>query len=142
MGRAAATFGGVMILALIAGGLTEATLAWGHRGRLANDTLERPVITPKSRVPVAATPTPTPKVASATPATPTPAPAPTATPSGPQGVTNSFVHMRAGKTTSTPILADLEAGTRVEILSDSDAQWQQVRYNGNVGYLYKLYLDY
>ena len=145
MGRAFATFGGVMVLALLAGGLTEATMALGHNGSLSNDALLRPyrspVATPKPTVVATATPfvapTPTPL---ATPV-PTASPAPTATPSA-TATTNSFVHMRAGKSTSTAILTDLNGGAVVQLLPDQDAQWQQVRYNGLTGYIFKTYLVY
>jgi uncharacterized protein YgiM (DUF1202 family) len=50
--------------------------------------------------------------------------------------------MRAGKSTSFAILLDLNGGSTVELLSDSDAQWQQVRYNGQTGYIFKTYLVY
>jgi uncharacterized protein YgiM (DUF1202 family) len=50
--------------------------------------------------------------------------------------------MRAGKSTSTAILMDLNGGTAVQLLSDSDAQWQQVQYNGLTGYIFKTYLAY
>jgi hypothetical protein len=50
--------------------------------------------------------------------------------------------MRAGKSIYTNILTDFNAGVTVEVLPDSDAQWQQVRYNGLTGYIFKLYLTY
>jgi hypothetical protein len=50
--------------------------------------------------------------------------------------------LRAGMSTSTAILTDLNGGTVVQLLSDSDAQWQQVRYNGQTGYIFKTYLIY
>ncbi|MDB5179036.1 MAG: hypothetical protein JWN01_979 [Patescibacteria group bacterium] len=135
--RGLAIFGGILTLAVLAGGLTEATLAIGHRGGIMDDTLSRPV--------GHATPAPTPKPApSATPASAAPAtPVPTLGPSsdGPTAITNSFVHMRAGKSTATAILADLDGDTRVRLLPDSDAQWQQVEYNGLVGYIFKTYLN-
>jgi|SRR6185369_15518940 len=137
MERVVATFGGVVVLALLAGGFTEATMALGHRGSLANDILLRPSVKAVKPTPTVApvTPTATPKPTVA-PATPTPAPVvATAT-------TNSFVHMRAGKSTSTAILTDLNGGTVVELLPDSDAQWQQARYNGFSGYIFKTYLTY
>jgi len=141
MERVVATFGGVLVLALLAGGLTEATMALGHRGSLANDTALRPLThtTAKPSPTVSATPKP-----SATPApTATPTPAPTATPvAAAVATTNSFVHMRAGKSTSTAILTDLNGGTQVQLLPDSDAQWQQVRYNNLTGYIFKTYLTY
>lgn len=139
MGRLAATFGGILVLGLVAGAFTEATFALGHLGSLSNDTLLRPV---KSIVPTPIrTPTPTPMPTSVlvprptTVATPAPVATPTAT-------TNAFVHLRASKSTSSAILTDLNGGTVVGLLSDSDAQWQQVSYNGLNGYIYKTYLAY
>jgi hypothetical protein len=136
--RVVATFGGVLVLALVAGALTEATLAFGHHGRLTNDALLRPLGTPTPSPSVAPKATPTPKPT----ATPTPTPTPTATPVAATATTNAFVHMRAGKSTSTAILIDLNGGTVVTLLPDSNAQWQQVRYNGLTGYIFKTYLQY
>ncbi len=139
MGRAVATFGGIFVLVLIASGLTEATLALGHRGSLANDILLRPhqaKLVPKpTSTPAPSTPIP---ASSPSPATPTPS----STPVVSTATTNGFVHMRAGKSTSTAILTDLNGGTVVELLSDSDTQWQQVSYNGLTGYIFKTYLTY
>lgn len=126
--------GGVLILALLAAGFTEATIALGPHGSLTNDTALRPS--------AASTPTPT--------ASPTPTLAPTAAPTTTPmltvavatATTNGFVHLRAGKSIYTPILTDLNAGTVVQLLPDSDAQWQQVRYNGLTGYIFKSYLAY
>jgi hypothetical protein len=50
--------------------------------------------------------------------------------------------MRSGKSTATPILYDLNGETVLKRLPDSDAQWQQVEYNGTVGYVFKAYLRY
>jgi uncharacterized protein YgiM (DUF1202 family) len=138
--RIAATLSGVLILALLAGGLTEATLAVGHRNGISDDNLLRP----RARQTKSPAPTTAPSAApSQTPSpSPTPSPTPTATPAGPTATTNGFVHMRAGKSTSTAILTDLQAGTTVQLLSDSDAQWQQVQYNGFTGYIFKSYLHY
>ena len=143
MERFAATFGSLVILAVLAGGLTEATMALGGRGSLANDILLRPLNLGGTPSPTA-TPKPT--------ASPTPSPTPTATPAPtpvptvavPTATTNSYpiVHMRAGKSASTAVITDLNGGTLVQLLSDSDAQWQQVRYNGLVGYIFKQYLTY
>ncbi|GAC1370229.1 MAG: hypothetical protein NVSMB39_2890 [Candidatus Saccharimonadales bacterium] len=124
-------WGGIAVLVLLAAGMTEATMAPGPHGRLTNDSSLRPV-----------TPSPT-----ATPtSTPMPTPAPTATPmlaqSAPTATTNGFVHMRASNSTSSAVLIDLSAGTVVELLPYIDASWQQVRYNGTVGYLWKAYLTY
>jgi hypothetical protein len=142
MGRVVATFGGVFVLALLAGGLTEATLALGHRGSLSNDSLLRPAATKVKPSPTASpvstkptvTPVPTPVA--------TPIPTPIATPAASIATTNAFVHMRAGKSTSTAILIDLNGGAVVRLLSGGDAQWQQVQFNGLTGYIFKTYLTY
>ena len=111
-------------------------MALGGRGSLANDILMRPQTsaTPSPVVSPKPTPTQTP--------TPTPAPTPVPTAMVPTATTNSFVHMRAGKSTSTAIITDLNGGTVVQLLTDSDTQWQQVRYNGFTGYVFKQYLTY
>jgi uncharacterized protein YgiM (DUF1202 family) len=139
VGRALVILSGVLLLALLAGGLTEATLAVGHLGGIADDTASRPAAKPKAVVSAGPTPSAT--------AMPTVTPAPTpdpqaATPAGKVAVTNSFVHLRAGKSIYTNILTDLNAGTTVQLLPDSDAQWQQVQYNGLTGYIFKIYLTY
>lgn len=141
MGRAVATFGGVLILALVAGGLTEATLAFGRHGSLTNDALLRPLYrSPKPTPSPTSSPVASPSVTPVASATPSITPAPT--PVIPRATTNSFVHMRAGKSTSTTILIDLNGGTVVDLLPDQDAQWQQIRYQGLSGYIYKTYLSY
>lgn len=141
MQRVAVTAGGIIVLVLVAAGLTEATLALGHRGSLANDVLLRPLgLAPASPTPVpAATASPKPSASPTPVATPVPTPAPIA---GPKATTNGFVHLRGGKGVTFPILIDLNAGTVVSLLSDSDSQWQQVNYNGTVGYIFKSYLTY
>lgn len=138
MGRVAVILGGILVLALFAGGLTEATLAIGHRGAITDDSLLRPKASgaPKASPSPSASATP-----SATP-TPTATPTPVATPVLPTATTNAFVHMRAGKSTSTAILADLNGGTVVQLLPDRDADWQQVQYNGLTGYIFRTYLAY
>jgi hypothetical protein len=72
----------------------------------------------------------------------TPTPTPSATPAGSKAVTNSFVHLRADKSTSSSILANLNGGTVLQLLPDSDSQWQEVSYNGITGYVFKTYLNY
>ncbi|HVQ43611.1 MAG TPA: SH3 domain-containing protein [Candidatus Saccharimonadia bacterium] len=126
------------MLALLAGVLAEATLALGRRGSLSNDNLLRPAATASPTPTASSTPSPTlvPVVAPTAAATPVP------TPATPTATTNSFVHMRSGKSTATPILTDLNGGTVVELLPDSDSQWQQVRYGGLTGYVFKTYLAY
>lgn len=135
MSRLFAILGGVLVLALVAGGLTEATLAFGHSGGAGDDASLRPAATQPT-----AKPTASPKPA-ATPA-PTAAPTPSPTPAGRQATTNSFVHLRASNSTSSAILANLDGGTMLELLPYSDSAWQEVQYNGTTGYVYKSYLTY
>lgn len=126
--RAAFTLIGILLLAVIASALTEFTLVYAKH------------TTPEVSVSVSPTPTPTP---SPTPTpTVTPTSTPIATPSVPTVVTNGFVHMRSGASTSTPIVTDLQAGTTLILGSYSDSQWQQVSYNGINGYVFKAYLTY
>ncbi len=124
----------------VAAGLTEATMAQGGFGSLANDILLRPVQSPATAKPALTKP-PTPTAAPSPSATPPPSVSPAEKP-GPSATTNSFVHLRAGKSTSAAIIIDLSSGTVVQLLPDSDAQWQQVRYNGANGYIFKTYLTY
>jgi uncharacterized protein YgiM (DUF1202 family) len=89
-----------------------------------------------------ATTTPAPVM---TPPAAAPAPVATPAPAAPAVKTTttvSFVHMRQGKSTSTPILFDLDAGTTVILRDDSDSIWQGVTYQGKNGYIYKSYLQY
>jgi uncharacterized protein YgiM (DUF1202 family) len=129
---------GILALTAVAAGLTELTLAMGHHGRLADDQAQRHLATPPP------SPSPSPS-ASATPAPApetTPVPTPTATPAAAGAVTNSFVHMRAGASTATAIVADLNAGSEVILGTYRDSQWQQVNYNGLNGYIFRSYLTY
>lgn len=139
MSRVLAILGGVLVLALVAGGLTEATLAFGHSGSIGDDASLRspaglrtvkPTASPKPSATVAATPAAT--------SAPTPSP----TPAGRQATTNSFVHLRASNSTSSNILANLDGGTVVQLLPYSDSLWQEVQYNGLTGYVYASYLSY
>lgn len=68
-------------------------------------------------------------------------PAPS-TPAVKTATTVSFVHMRTGKGTNTPIVMDLDGGTVVQLRSDSDRYWQGITYQGKNGYIYKTYLQY
>lgn len=68
-----------------------------------------------------------------------PATAPAAAPK--TATTISFVNVRAGKSTSTPIIMNLEAGTVVQLSEDSTATWQGVTYQGKAGYIFKDYLQ-
>jgi hypothetical protein len=89
--------------------------------------------------------TPPPAAKPAEPQAPVVAPAPPPPPVAPvvkKAVTNSFVHMRAGKGTQFPIVMDLEAGTEVELRDDSNSQWQGIIYQGKPGYLFKAYVTY
>ena len=129
---------GILGLTLVASGLTELTLALGHNGRLTDDRLVRPITSPSPHPSTS----PSPSVMPTPTATPAPAATPTPTPAGPTATTNSFVHMRAGASTATPIIANLDGGTVVTLGSYSDSQWQQVQYNGLDGYIFKSYLNY
>ncbi len=126
----------IFTLTLAAAGLTEVTLALGTTHNTADDhklipaAIATPTPTPTPTPSPAPTATPTP-----VPATPTPAPARTA-------VTNGFVHMRAGASTNTAIVTDLQAGTVITLGAYNDSQWQQVSYNGYNGYVFKTYLNY
>jgi hypothetical protein len=82
-----------------------------------------------------------PKVVAPTPA-PAPVVAPPAAPPQKTATTSSFVHMRQGKSTATPILYDLDGGTTVILRDDADPSWQGVIYQGTSGYIYKDYLLY
>jgi uncharacterized protein YgiM (DUF1202 family) len=137
MSRGMATLSGVLVLALLAAGLSEATLAVGHRGSISDDTLDRPAASHSVSTP---TPSPTsfqvqPPVASDSPSPSEPAS------SGSYTTTNAFVHMRASESTSSAILFNLNGNTQVELLSGGNTQWQEVEYNGAVGYVYKTYLN-
>jgi uncharacterized protein YgiM (DUF1202 family) len=50
--------------------------------------------------------------------------------------------LRAGKATTTAIITDLNAGTIVQLTSDSNVQWQGVSYQGQSGYIFRSYLTY
>jgi uncharacterized protein YgiM (DUF1202 family) len=138
--RGVAILGGVLVLALLAAGLTQVALAFGQLQSTADDLLLRPKserVTTSPSPSSSATPTLTPR-----PATPAPTATPTPTPVAPSAVTNSFVRMRASNTTASAVLFELQGGTRVTLLPVSDAQWQKVQYNGKVGYIFKAYLTY
>lgn len=66
---------------------------------------------------------------------PTPAPAKTAT-------TNSYVHLRAGKSVNSAIVSNIASGISVQLTSDVDPTWQGVTYQGKTGYIYRAYLTY
>jgi uncharacterized protein YgiM (DUF1202 family) len=93
---------------------------------------------PTIQVVASSSPTPVPLAQS----TPAPSPSPAATATLSTATTNAFVHLRAANSTTAAILADLNGGTVVELLPQSDSSWQQVRYNGQVGFVYRSYLSY
>lgn len=74
--------------------------------------------------------------------TPAPAAVPVPEPVAPTATTKSFVRFRAGRSTSSAVLAELQAGTVVTLGSYSDVKWQQATYNGQTGYIAKVYLQY
>jgi hypothetical protein len=140
MGKIAATLGAILVLALIAGGLTEVTLAVGHRQTTVDLALAPKASSspsPSASPRKTATPTPTPSVT----ASPSPSPSPSVQ-AGPTATTNSFVHLRQGPSTSTAILENLNGGTEVTLLSYSDSTWQEVSVDGYTGYIYRSYLTY
>ena len=136
---------GVMALSLVAFGLSEATMAVGHRNGFTAGLWPHASALPK----VVTSPSPSPSssvsplaLPSAAPVA-TPTPAPLASPSViPTATTVSFVHMRAGASTATPIVVDLDGGAVVTLGAYVDSQWQQVTYNGQNGYIFKTYLRY
>ena len=130
MQRAGFVLIGILVLALVASGLAEATMVLGTRNRTSDEQHARPSFSP--------TPTPPPSPS----ATATPPPTPTPTPAAPTATTISFVHMRSGASTATPIVVDLNGGTVVTLGSYVDSQWQQVSYNGYNGYIFRSYLQY
>lgn len=118
---------GVILIVAVAAGLTV-----GAQRAVAELTKPKPVAVKK----VVAVKKEEPKAVEPTPAPVAPAPAvKTAT-------TKGFVHFRAARSTSSKILADLEANTTVTLGSYSDTLWQQATYNGQTGYIYKRYLIY
>ncbi|QQR53018.1 SH3 domain-containing protein [bacterium] len=86
-----------------------------------------PTLAPTPTIALTVTPVKTPSV--------TPRPVKTAR-------TNAFVHVRAGASTSTAVLLDLNGGTVVELLDYQDTSWQQVRYGSVTGYIFRSYLTY
>jgi uncharacterized protein YgiM (DUF1202 family) len=97
---------------------------------------------PVAEVAVPAEQTPSPAVTEPTPAaepTPTPEPAPVVQP---KAVTKEFIRLRKGPSTTTDVLAELQAGTTVILLADKNSLWQQVQYGNLVGYIYRSALRY
>lgn len=117
---------GLLVLTGFGAGVTELSLASGRQ------TADSPG--------VAASPSPS-TTPSATP-TPTPLATPTPTPALSTAVTNGFVHLRAGSTTASTDLADLQAGTRVQLTGPVQGLWQPVSYQGESGFIYVTYLNY
>jgi hypothetical protein len=109
----------------------------GFGGNTATNPSPAPAPAP---TPAQAQPIPTPQAAS--PAAAATTPAPTAVPAAKTAITVSFVHMRTGKSTGTPVVFDLDGGTTVTLRDDSDPTWQGVTYQGKDGYIYKTYLQY
>ncbi len=128
----------VVMVAGLSAGLTYIELA-GLPRLPQFSQLSRPA-SPVSSQPVTKTPAVTPKPVTA-PAVAAKTP-PVAVPAKPSATTVSFVHMRAAKTTASPILFDLDAGTTVELTDDTSPQWQGVIYKGQAGYIFKTYLQY
>jgi len=127
---------GILVLALIASGLTEAALVIGRpQAVLVEPTVPaapKPV-TPKPVVPVPVEPAP---------AAPAPAPTPTPAATLPTATINGYVHMRADRSTASAIIADLYAGYIVSYHQVDAGLWQFVTYQGQNGYVYKTYLNY
>jgi len=137
VGRATAAFCGILLLTCLAAGLTETALAIGHQGGIVDDTMLRPPVRSASPSPhPTATPSPSPS------ATPIATPLATPAQSAPTATTSSFVHLRASNSTSSSILSNLNGGTVVQLLSGGDSLWQEVEYDGTVGYIFKSYLTY
>ena len=135
MRRTLLILSGVLVLALLAAGLTEAALAIGHRGTIADDAVSR-TTTPTPGV--SSTPTPTP---SATPAV-TSTPTPVTTPVAHTATTTVQVRLRVGASTSSAMIAWIDAGTVVTLGNYVDASWQEVTVNGLNGYIFRAYLAY
>lgn len=79
-----------------------------------------------------------PKVEEPAPVVAAPAPAPVVR----TATTKSFVRFRAARSTSSAVLAELQGGTVVTLEDYVDSKWQQATYNGQTGYIAKVYLQY
>lgn len=127
--RGLAIASGIIMLTAFGAGVTELSLASNRQ------TADQPVVKQSPQLTHRlATPKPS--------ATPSATPSPTATPGLPTATTNGFVHLRAGTSTATTDLADLQAGTTVELTGAAIGLWQPVRYNGINGFIYTPYLAY
>jgi uncharacterized protein YgiM (DUF1202 family) len=133
--RAIYTIVGILSLTLVAGGLTEVSMAFGQ-SHLAGDYWVRPAVTVTPSPSVSPSPSPT--------LSPTPVvtPAPTPAPAAATATTVSFVRLRAGASTATAVVAELQGGTVVTLGAYSDSQWQEAYVNGAHGYIFKSYLRY
>ena len=120
---------GVLVIVALAG-----TLTYGATLAVAELTKPKPVQVVTKTVVVKEEP----KVE-----TPAPVPTPVAeTPAVRTATTKSFVRFRAGRSTSSAVLAELDGGTVVTLGDYVDSKWQQVTYNGQTGYVAKVYLQY
>jgi uncharacterized protein YgiM (DUF1202 family) len=104
-------------------------------------TMQTDVRTIAARLSYATTPTPAPKVATK-PTTQAAVKPTTPAPVISTATTNSYVHLRATESVSSPILTNLNAGTVVQLRDDANATWQGVTYQGQNGYIYRAYLQY
>jgi uncharacterized protein YgiM (DUF1202 family) len=115
------------MLALIATGLTEASLALGKTQTTSPE--------PAHKVTTPAVKTTTVKPVAPISAAPTAPVLPTAT-------VNGFVHMRSSPTTSASIIIDLNAGDVVSYSKVDPGPWQSIIYQGTYGYVYNTYLNF
>jgi class 3 adenylate cyclase len=122
---------GILVLSGFGAGATELSLAMGQP---ADAPLEHSAAKPSLSV------KPSPSATPITAASPSPTASPT--PNLPTAVTNGFVHMRAGTSTGTAIVANLNAGSIVYLTGQAIGIWQPVIYQGLNGYIYTPYLNY
>lgn len=131
------------IIALCAGGVTWLQVAPEVVMNPVRNWLQEPEPAPDSQPTTTVAEQPTKveaKPVAPAPAAPTPLaeiPAPVVK----TGITVSYVNVRSGKSTSTAIVANLEAGTVVELRDGSNSTWQAVTYQGKPGYIFKEYLQ-
>lgn len=133
MQRVALSIIGGLLLVVAAVGLTEVTLAVGHRSATTDESVVSKATPTPSAIP---TPTPTPSPSATPVATPTPVPA------APTAITTEQVRLRAAATVASAQLAWIDGGTVVTLGAYSDASWQQVTVNGLQGYINRAYLRY
>ncbi len=132
MTRALSIIFGIVVLALVATGLTEAAMALGQKQATSPEpTIKQTVVAPPKAAPTVA-PVVAPVVATPAPAAPV---LPTAT-------VNGFVHMRASATTASSIITNLNTGDVVTYTTVDTGLWQAVSFHGIDGYVYKTYLNY